>query len=225
MITVIHGDDEALSREYFQSLKSKVKDALSLSSGDILSELIQFTSGGSLFSDEKSVFIENLLSAKKQSGVAEVIDYIKKNHDNLNLYLWEKNELSKSALSQFPNPTIKLFKLPQKLFNFLDGLMPKNPNNVKIFHEALENSNEELLLFMVIRQFRLMLSVRVNAGIDETKRLAPWQQGKIKKQADKFGERSLVKALKELHKIDHAQKMGLSNLNTIQAVDIFLLSV
>jgi hypothetical protein len=227
MILIIHGEDLASSRQHYLTQKGKAKNKVEFMGNKLtLPELIQSMSGGSLFNEEKSIFIENLLGNKKLSDTKEIIDYIKKNHKNFEIYLWENTELSKTILSQFSNSTIKIFKLPQNLFAFLDNIKPKNKNNIMSFHKALENSNEELIFFMLIRQFRLMLSIFSGGNsIDEPKRLAPWQKEKFKRQANLFTEQEIIGALKKLHEIDYAQKSGLSNLSLIQAIDIFLLEI
>jgi len=227
MITVIHGEDLSSSRQYYLDQKEKSKNKVEFLGTKLsLAELMQSMSGGSLFNDEKSIFIENLLGNKKTSDTKEIIDYIKQNHKDFDIYFWENTELSKTIISQFKTQTIKLFKLPQNLFTFLDSIKPKNKKNPVAFHKALENSNEELISYLLVRQFRLMLSLFLEKNdIDEVKRLAPWQKDKIKSQANLFKDEILIKSLKDLHKIDYLQKSGLSNLSLIQAIDIFLLEI
>jgi hypothetical protein len=227
MITIVHGEDTTLSRKFFIGNKTKTKDHFDFTWPKItLTDLMQLTQGGSLFVSEKKIFIENLLSGKKSTQQSEIIEFIKKNHDQFDIYLWEGTEISKSTLLSFSKSSQNVFKLPQNLFIFLDNIAPNNKDNLLYFHKALENTNEELLLHMLTRQFRLMLCVlNDDMSIDEAKRLAPWQKSKILKQAKLFEEEKLISAIKKLHKIDFEQKSGQSGLNLIQAVDIFLLSL
>jgi hypothetical protein len=227
MITIIHGEDLALSRKFLLDKKEKSKNPIELQGNKIsLSDLMQLSTGGSLFSEEKTIIIENLLANKKSTNVKEIVDYIKINHKDFEYLLWENSELSKTVLAQFPTASVNVFKLPQNLFQFLENIRPNNKDNIIYFHKALENSNQELILYMLARQFRLMLSVLSGElTIDEVKRIAPWQSDKLKRQAKLFGEEKLKSSLKALHNIDFTQKFGQTGLNLIQAVDIFLLSV
>lgn len=226
MITVIHGDDLSSSRAYYLNEKHKHKEPVEFLEDKIsVTDLLQVSTGSSLFNLEKAIFIENLLSNKKSAGLKDVIDYVKVNYKNHNFYLWEDTVLSKATLSQFPNPLVKLFKIPQNLFSFLDNIAPDNEKNVYFFHRALENSNQELILFMIIKQFRLMLGVLSNASIDEVKKIAYWRRDKLKKQAELFGEEKLIESIKKLHKMDKELKSGQTGLNTVQSIDFFLLSI
>ncbi|OGH06070.1 MAG: hypothetical protein A2W22_04100 [Candidatus Levybacteria bacterium RBG_16_35_11] len=226
MITVIHGDDLPSSRTFYLDRKNKCKEPNEFSGEKItITDLLQLSYGGSLFSLEKTVFIENLLSNKKSSSAKEVIGYIKDNHKGFNFFLWESGELSKATLSQLPGVVSNLFKIPQNLFLFLDNIIPNSKKNIIYFHKALDGTNQELILFMLIRQFRLMLAILSKSTIDEIKRLAFWQKDKIKKQARLFGEEALIKSIKRLHRIDYEQKSGQTGLNLVQTIDIFLLSI
>jgi len=227
MITIIHGENLSLSRSFLLDKKNEAKEVVEFSGGRLqLSDLAQLSTGGSLFTRERSVFIENLLVNKKQTAFKEIVEFIKINQKDFDFFLWENGELSKTVLSQFPGASVNVFKLPQNLFLFLDNLRPDNQNNVNFFHKAIENSNQELVLYMMIRQFRLMLAlVAEDLLIDEVKRIAPWQKDKVRKQANLFGEEKLIRSLKKLHIIDLKQKSGQTGLTLIQAVDIFLLSV
>ena len=59
-LTIIHGDDIAKSRNYFIELKSNYPNGQSFEDGDIeLTSLVQILEGGSFFSEEESIFVEN----------------------------------------------------------------------------------------------------------------------------------------------------------------------
>jgi hypothetical protein len=119
----------------------------------------------------------------------------------------------------------KLFKIPQNLFGFLDNIKPGNLNSVKQFHQLLSQTAEELIFFMIIRQFRLLLAVsdtQAKNSIDEVKRLAPWQMSKFKSQAALFGGEKLVSVYKRLGEIDADTKSGKSATTLTQTIDFFL---
>lgn len=229
MITVIHGDDLANSRKHFIEQKEKAKNPIQLRGDKLaLSDIVQALEGSSLFSEEKNVFIENFLSQKKTNKqFKEIVEYIVKNKNNSEVYFWEDKEVTKTTISAFKNADSKLFKLPQSLFLFLDNLKPNSSKeNVLYFHKAISRSAPELVYFMIVRQFRILFALtQKDHLIDELKRIAPWQRGKLEKQAHLFGEEKLKEILNNLYIIDYKQKYGLTSLPFIQNVDFFLAGI
>lgn len=220
MITVIHGEDIASSRNYFISEKEKyensvIYDAKSLSEQGLL-EILQ---AKNLFFDQKGIFIENLLLLKNK----DFIELVKKAGTDSNIYIWEGKEISSTELLGL-KAISKLFKLPQELFVFLDNIRPNNSQNVYFFRNALKNSPEDLIFYMLIRQFRLLLAVSGDAEIDEAKRLLPWQREKLERQAKLFSEKDLKRTYNKLYKIDHDIKTGEASSLT-SSIDFLLLDI
>jgi len=228
MLTIVHGDDIAASRNYFIGEKEKAKNPIDLRGDKIeMSDLKQIFEGGSLFFEEKEVFIELLLSGKRKSKqIDEVIEYLNSQSD-AKIFIWENSEISKSQLSAFKKTESKLFKFPQNLFLFLDGIKPNNIQNLTLFHNATKNSADELVFFMLIRQFRLLLALSDNStdSIDELKRLAPWQRGKLERQARMFEQEQLKTIYKRIFEIDYKAKSGRSSLTLVQAIDFLLAEI
>ncbi|MCL6096388.1 MAG: hypothetical protein M1444_01745 [Patescibacteria group bacterium] len=226
MITIIHGDDLASSRNYYLSELQKSKHPLILAGEKLtLSDLMQSLEGGSLFNEEKEIFIENLFSSKKANpGFKEIVAYVESQDAKANIFFWESSELSKTELEAFRKSVAKLFKIPQNMFGFLDNIRPGNTGSIKQFHELLSQTAEELIFFMIIRQFRLLLAVSDLNGsqIDEAKRLAPWQMSKLKAQAKLFGQEKLLTIYKRLGEIDSDSKSGKSATTLAQTIDFFL---
>lgn len=230
MITIAYGDDAASSRNYYISERQKSKNPVILDGGKLtLSDLMQSLEGGSLFNDEKDIFIENFFSAKKvNASFKEIAVYIDKQDTQANIFFWENSELSKTELATFKKTTTKLFKIPQNLFGFLDNIKPGNTNSVKQFHELLNQTAEELIFFMIVRQFRLLLAVsdlEAKNPIDELKRLAPWQTGKLKNQARLFGPEKLITTYQKLHEIDSDSKSGKLATTLTQTIDFLLVDL
>lgn len=230
MITIIHGDDTASSRSLFISQKNQHKDAISFS-GEILSltDLIQSIEGGGLFREEKHIFIDELLFKKKQqTELKEIITYLNSHQLETDTILWENKSLTKSVLSFFPKATVKHFPLPQSLFQFLDAIVPGNGKTlVLLFHKTITASELQIVVFMLVRHVRLLLAMLSDESfsIDEVKRLAPWQKGKLARQAKLFTHTQLLKIHRELFSIDLEQKTGKSALTLPQAIDFFLLGL
>lgn len=222
MITIIHGDDIVSSRKALSDFKEK-GNSVDLDEKTLnLEKIKQEFEGGGLFGDDKIIIIENLLSSEKQ----EVISYLAKENLTFDLILWEEKELTQGLLKNFFKAQILLFKLKPIIFNFLDNIRPGNHQlTVKLFHEVLKTTEVEIVFYMLIRQFRLMLAIVEKGEIDEIKKLASWQLGKLKKQASLLGREKLISLYQKLFKIEVAQKTGQSPLPLTIALDLFLLEI
>lgn len=228
MITIIHGNDAASSRKYFLGEKERLSDATVVDGKSInLTDLTQIFEGGELFANPKNFFIEQVFARKKSRELDEIVNYIEANKNN-NIFMWDDKELTKSNLSHFKNPIVKIFKLPQTLFLFLENIKPKNGKVlIKLFHETLASSDPEMIFFMMIRQVRTLLSV-IEAGsnsIDEVKRLAPWQKSRITQQADSFEIKDLKKLYSRLFEIEKGLKTGGLTSPLTQTIDFLLLDI
>lgn len=224
MIHIYHGTDIVSSRKAFIDKRDESSLSFDAETASV-EEILQSLEGSGLFSSENKVFIENLFS-KKSSSILKTLSATLDKTKNLDVYLWEGAELSNKTLSSFKDAHMELFKLPQNLFSFLDSIRPGNNQSVTLFHKTLEETDENIILFMLIRQFRLLLAVSYDvSGIEETKRMAPWQQSKLKRQAEYFGEERLKKAFRNLQRLDKAHKTGELTMSPSQSIDFFLLDL
>lgn len=226
MITIIHGDDLVSSRKFLVEQKNSLQNTTTLNGDELtLEKLVEAFEGNSLFSNEKNIFIESLFSKKKTKDLEEILDYISKKND-INLFIWEKTELSKSQLSTFPKAKTFLFKIQKNIFSFLDNISPKNTNNILNFHKVLETNDSDMIFYMLIRQFRLLLAVNdaANNSIDDMQRLSTWQRGNLQRQSKKFTISELRKIYNKLYKLDLNIKTGVSS-NLTTAIDFLLLDI
>lgn len=121
-----------------------------------------------------------------------------------------------------------MFKYPLVIFALLDSLKPKNTQNLILyFHQAMKSMEEEVIVFMLIRQFRLLLSVKDDSHeqIEEARLLAPWQKSKLSLQADKFSLERLIDLYHKLFMIDSGHKTGKLFTPLPTAIDFFLLDI
>lgn len=226
MITVIHGNDTSTSRNFYIELRQKTTnyELIDGKSPDFDSFFRAFE-GNSLFTNEKNIFVENFFSNTKSNSIEfkKIIDYINKNK-NINLLFWEGKVLTKTQANSIKNANVKEFSYPQILFVFLDSLKPKNLSSIKLFCQLNETMETELIFYMIVRQFRLMLSVfeEGKEEIDEIKRLAPWQLSKLRSQGGLFDKNKLLDLYKKLYIIDYQTKYGLTPLSLNTNIDIFL---
>ena len=91
MITIIHGDDISLSRNYFRELKEKYKHLVSFDASKItITDLVQNIEGAGLFEVTKAIFIEDFLTKLKKTNKdsKEIFDFIIKKSKSSNFILW-----------------------------------------------------------------------------------------------------------------------------------------
>ncbi len=229
MITIIHGDDMVSSRKYFVEQKKVEKNPISFYGDKFsLTDLVQILEGGELFSDEKNLFIEDFFSKKKPGKeFDEIISFIEKSKE-ARIFFWEGKTLTKKYTSLFKISETKLFNIPKDIFAFLDSIYPNNKKSLVLFHNTLKTNEPELVFFMMIRQFRLLLAVsdlKAEKTIDEVKRLAPWQISRLKRQAGYFSSLELKNIYQTLYEIDLAQKTGTLPLSLVQSIDLLLVSL
>jgi hypothetical protein len=224
MITIIHGDDIVSSRNFYYELKQRLPNVVYINGENIIyNDFFQATQNESLFGNEH-IFIENFFSKNKSEDFKKIIEYINRNK-NLNIVFFENTKLSKNSLSLIKNAELKLFSIPEKMFFFLDNLKPGNSKTLlKLFNDLKKQASDEFIYFMIVRQFRLLLAVSGfdKTTIDEVKKLALWQTGKLKAQAKLFGIEKLKLIYSKLYEIDSAQKSGKLATTLTQAIDFLL---
>ena len=231
MITIIHGDATDESREYFLKIKTTFQNLMSLGGQNVTADvLINFFSGGNLFFEEKNLAIENLLSKNKAGkNLDELTAILTENERRSNIIMWEEKEVSQKNLNLFPGASIQIFKIPKLIFNFLDNVKPGNGENlIVIFHELLKNTPVEIILYMMMRQFRFLIAVTPSDKsdtIDELGKIAPWQRGKFEKQAVFFGQGRLITLYHKLYNIDLSSKTGALSMPLEDAIDFLLLDI
>lgn len=229
MITIIHGEDTNASRNALQALREKTQPLILDGEKISLTDLTQVFDGGGLFATEQTIVIEQLLSKRRGTKEFEAMLKLLQEHTlDTELYLWEGKELDKKSLSAFPHATVKAYKLPQTLFLFLDSLKPgQGQKLVQLFHQTLEHAEAEMIFFMIVRQVRLLLALsdQGKQQIDEVKRLAPWQQEKLRKQAKIFPLQKLIQLHSHLFEIEKQLKTGGLPLDLSLAIDNLLLQI
>lgn len=230
MLTIVHGSDTAGSRKFFLDEKKRMADAVLLRESEVsLTFLAQLLEGGGLFENSKNLFIEQFLTERKKSKEKEAITaYFLQQGKAHNIFLWEGKELTAAALTPLKGSIIRAFKLPISLFAFLDALRPGNGRQlIQLFHKSLETTEPEMVFFMLVRQFRLLLALSDPSSetISEVSRLAPWQKGKMEKQAKLFPTVKLKVIYSRLFEIEIAQKTGMLTQSLISVVDFLLIGI
>lgn len=227
MITLFHGSDSAKSRNAYIDLKEGAKEAAVLDGKTVtITDLLQALSSGGLFGDSQTIFIENLFSNRKPSKeLDEIINGVQQAESDI--VLWESKDLTPKQLGVFKKAKVQQFKIPTIVFTFVDSLLPGNGKKlIMLFHELLGQEGPLYALVMLQRQVRILLSLKDNkAAISEVSRLAPWQLGKLKKQAAAFSQDQLIALHTKLYELELGQKTGTLSYPLDQAIDFLLPSI
>ncbi len=228
MLTLIHGDDTVAARKVLMELKDKYSDSEIVSFlGNVvgLTDIISCSDSLSLFSQEKAIILENLLSQSKPTVKEEILDYLNKN-STIPVILYEEKELEKTTLNKyFSKAKIILCKLPQHLFKFLDSIKSSpTPDILATFHKIIKDRQGEFVLSMLIRQWRNLI-VAKDLGPAGFSNLPSWQASKFIRQSSFFSLSQLVSSYRQLLSLDLKVKTGLSCYNLNQLLDIFLVSL
>jgi DNA polymerase III delta subunit len=225
MLLLVHGNDLVSSRNFYFAEKNKLTDVILLE-GDGLTfdQFFQNAENKSLFGSEQTILVENFFTKNKSTAIEtkKIVEYVNSNK-NLSIVFWEPTELSKSSQALLKNATVKTFSFPQILFTFLDNVKPNNAEMlIKLFHQLKQSMEVELIFFMLVRQLRIMLDLDGSDKIDEVKRMAPWQLGKMQRQAKMFDDEKLKTAYQSLFEIDLALKTGKIPYSLERSIDFFL---
>ena len=229
MFTILHGDNILASRKALQSIKkmSSDKEVLVLDGKRVsLAELKQALEAKSLFGQEKLVVVENLISEnRKQKTENRIFEYLKRLPSFTNLVLWERKKIDGRALSQFKNARIQLFKTPAIIFKFLESIRPGNTKAMlTLLESCLKKEPIELVFYMVVRQFRLLLLVK-DLGEEGVPQLANWQYRRLTNQAGYFTIEKLLKIYKKFLKIDFEQKTGQAAFDLKKTLELLLVGI
>ena len=232
MITVIHGSNQALTRNELQNLKAKYKEVVEVSGKDLSFKDFQLAvDSQSLFSVERLVVIENFFAGKKKRD--EIISYLNKNTLKVDLAFWECKDSKNKDISLLSDIGAKVinYNIPVVIFKFLDSFYPGNAQTcILLFEDCLLTNEPEMIFFMLVKQIRYLLLAQSEAkNKDSTEfpsdynRLAPWQKQKLYKQAQLFTFEKLSKLYEELMTMDFNLKTGQTNLGMEEHLRLFLL--
>lgn len=226
MITIIHGDDIVKSRHKLTTLITTFADfeIIQLTGTNArLEDIIQVFESQSLFGSKKLLILERFIETKDKKLVATVLNHLKKRLEH-DVIFWEPKEIRKELLLLFPKQSaVHFFKQEQRIFQFLDTIKPGNVSKtLTLLHQLLQKESPELVFYMLVRQFRLLLAITTGSGISEAKRLAPWQRSKLERQARQFGKEKLIAIYQKLFQTELELKTGANALPLTASLDLFL---
>lgn len=214
MITIFHGDNYVQSRQALN--QNLVQPPERFDAPDLTEEILtQALESNPLFPAPKLFVIENLLTLPPSQLKEKLIKIVLKNAD-LEIFLWEKKALSPAAKKKLSRATIKEFKLPASLFNFLDALTLTN------FHQALINNPAELIFYLLHRRISQLIQSLDDPG---SLKGAPWQIGKLKNQAKKYSLDQLINFQQKLLLIDEQVKTSQNFLSLAGCLDLLIIEL
>lgn len=222
-MVILHGENVIKSREKLVSLikeaRSAGKDVERLTAKKLnpadLETSLQKTS---LFGTEQLVIIEELHSLPRSKKKNQLIEIAA--NANVEVILWEKRDLTKTMLKQFPKATVEYFRLTNSLFAWLDAFSPQTDlkKHLKLLQQAQESNGEQMCFVMLARQVRLLIEIKDGgrpAG-------PPFVISKLKKQAQDFSLEQLLGIHQQLFALDMASKTSSSFLSLGQELDLLI---
>lgn len=228
MITILHGEDTLSSQNKLIEFKQRpgIYEKIILDGRKTtLTDLKLALETQSLFSTDRLVVIENLLSSKKSKDKEILINYLSGGRYEPEIVLWEDREITAPTLRAFKSARIYNLKPAANIFKFVDNLRPgAGPQLLLFFHELVKSEVPEVVFVMIARQIRNLLLVKDNAP-DFLSTLAPWQRAKLERQVNLFTEEQLIKAQRKLLDIDYKLKTSQTPFDVVALLDIFLVNL
>ncbi|MDP2633113.1 MAG: hypothetical protein Q8P25_05340 [Candidatus Curtissbacteria bacterium] len=223
MIFVIHGTDTDSSYKRFSQLLSSYSNytQVSFDKHSQKDDLTNAFLSQDLFSTKKVIVIKNTLIVDKS-----LISLLEKAPRDLEVIIWENDELTGSVVTKISKiAKVENFKLPAKLFYFLDSIAPKKK---EIIAQLNKLDDEASLIWNIQNRFLLLtlakLRVDVSLAGKITKRnLADWQWSKIRQQAEKFTLLQLKSICNASLKIDYLIKSGQTDLSPTILLSVMFL--
>lgn len=215
MITLLHGDNTEASRAELVRMKQAVKgrEVRELDGRTLdVTTLAQALQSSSLFGSEVLVVIERL--GKKPIRIPESA--------GTDVVVWEDKEVSATVIKSLgPHIQVKLFKIPQLIFQFLDSLRPKSAKTlIPVYQKLIETEPPELVFTMITRRLRQLIMIADGVTPEG---LQGWQVGKLTSQAKSFSMNTLLAMYKKLLDLEYSLKTGATPFTLVQLTEQFLI--
>jgi len=211
MITVICGEDNIASRNYFHSLKQSFqkKDILvkELLAAEVFDIDKWMSSSLGLFNDKIVFFSEDLNKkvSKRNPSQYEKITKIAEDK-NIELIVWESCMSRDIKIKTIA--LVKEFKPSKNIFKLLDCLIPGNKKSFLIILGELLNKDNEFFIFqMIVKHIKTLILTK--EGVSQPK-LQSWQLAKLKQQTGLWKMENLILFYQSLYKIEVGLKTSTS---------------
>lgn len=230
MLTIIYGQDLVKSRNLLDQIKKENtgKEIINLDGKKLdQTALKESLESGSMFGGDRLVILEDLTSNRSKKTVEEITDYLSLRHYSNNLILWEKKELTKTFLTKLKADKFFEFKLEAVIFKLLDALRPDNQNQLlTLLLQSIKVEKAELILYMLAGRIRHLILLKDNVeDAEEVLKMAPWQKGKLTKQANYFTLDNLVRLYRTLLQIEVEQKTGQNVFDLKKSLELLITNI
>lgn len=228
MITLIHGDMIEASRAELVRMRaeSKAKEIRQLDGKGLdQATLTQALESQSLFGGDTLVIIENLFGrlGKKVKLVEALCAILVASAATTEIILWEDKEIGVTVQKNLGKATVKLYKTPQMLFQFIDSLAPNCARTaLPVFRKLIHTTVAEIVFVMIVRRVRQL--IQLTDGV-QPEGLQSWQAGRLTAQARSFTIDKLVAMHATLVAIDIGSKTGSSPFTLAQQLEQFIVSL
>ncbi len=223
MLILIHGDDQSKTREELQKYSSDDTVVLDGKTLD-LNILIQSLETGSFFGDSnRLVVIENLHRMRSKTELKSILEYLThEDPKNLNLVLWENQELTPAQVKKFTGAKIVTAKISPLIFKLLDSITPQaDPKTVlPLLQNAYKTDAPEKIIIQIAGQLRLMIQT-----FDPKFTFPPqlsWKKMSLTKNAQGFSLPKLLELHHQLAEIDYRNKTGQLPLTLASELEMWL---
>src|SRR4030067_2035663 len=166
-VTFIHGDALLQSRQFFHQLFTQTPaqtEAVRFEGKDLdLTALVQACQSTSLIALNRLIIIENLFHPSAKAKLATTSAYCRELIQGTTAYplvIYEPRLLTPAQLKLVQGASVKSFKTPPVVFQFLANLAPqKQAQFIPLYQRSLKKQPAELLLAMIARQIRLLIQL------------------------------------------------------------------
>lgn len=222
--TILHGDNQVLSRKKFIVLTTLAKkENLELVRLDWNKaedkDLHSLSLSQSLLANGVCVAVENFFTGNtKWAEIIAGLDLTK-----TTFIFWENKALTPAIQKKLEFKfLVQEFPIPKTVFNFLDSLFTNNKNNIiNLFEKARIGNPDEMLLVMMARQIRLLYWASIEP---DTLTLPDWMKNKLILQGEIINKGRLVCLHSNLLELDRKAKKSQLPENLGSSLEILLAS-
>jgi hypothetical protein len=158
MLTVLHGDNQQLSRQKLNQLLGSFSNhqILRLEGKEITKEKVdQFLNYQSLYSEPKFLVLDRFFSLNK-SQIESILPILNSSTDQI--IIWHDKKLTALQLKLLPKAKTQHFALDNVLFKCLYAIKPRNHRQLlPLLHEVFQTNPPELFLFLLKAHLRRQL--------------------------------------------------------------------
>jgi DNA polymerase III delta subunit len=209
MLTVVCGEDNVASRNYFLSLKNecgrKNYEARNIIPAEIEEIRKWLADSPSLFLQRRVYFVENLNKKISRKGNPQLIKTLEELIKDKNLEIVDWEDSIPSRFLKFPKGAIiKEFRPSQNIFKLLDSCYPGNLIKFLNLLETLPSDVEDTFIFiMLVRHLKNLILVKNNTS---PPKMQSWQVGRLKSQTKWWSMDKLLGFYDGCYRIDVSVK-------------------